>query len=261
MIQKLTYHVSHGRFEGRRALITGGAQGLGYSVARRLGAEGAALGLIDLNNDAVTSAAEKLVAEGYDVASYGADVTDIARVKEIVADFTSRGNIDVLVPAAGIFPVFDFSAMTMELWRKIVDINLGGLFSCASSVLPVMKKQGYGRITAISSETYLMGVPNQSAYIASKGGVIGLVRVLAREGGPYGITANAVLPGLIPTEGLAENSGGDMDALLDMNLGGQSVPRRGEPDDIADAIAYLSSEGAGFVTGQSLAVGGGDYFL
>jgi hypothetical protein len=147
MIQKLTYHVSHGRFEGRRALITGGAQGLGYSVARRLGAEGAALGLIDLNNDAVTSAAEKLVAEGYDVASYGADVTDIARVKEIVADFTSRGNIDVLVPAAGIFPVFDFSAMTMELWRKIVDINLGGLFSCASSVLPVMKKQGYGLFT------------------------------------------------------------------------------------------------------------------
>ena len=125
----------------------------------------------------------------------------------------------------------------------------------------VMKRQGYGRITAISSETFLMGVPSQSAYIASKGGVIGLVRVLAREGGPHGVTANVVLPGLIPTEGLAESRHGDMEALLDMNLGGQSVPRRGDPEDIADAIAYLSSEGAGFVTGQSVAVGGGDVFL
>ena len=106
-----------------------------------------------------------------------------------------------------------------------------------------------------------MGVPSQSAYIASKGGVIGLVRVLAREGGPHGVTANVVLPGLIPTEGLAESRHGDMEALLDMNLGGQSVPRRGDPEDIADAIAYLSSEGAGFVTGQSVAVGGGDVFL
>ncbi len=255
------YHISTGRFAGRRALITGGAQGLGFATAGRLAAEGADIGLIDLNKDAVKAAADRLVQEGFSAVSYGADVTDIGRVEEIVADFGSKGNIDILVPAAGIFPVVDFSKMTMELWRKIIDINLGGFFACASTVLPVMKRQGYGRITAISSETFMMGVPNQAAYIASKGGVIGLVRVLAREGGPHGITANAVLPGLIPTEGLAENSGGDMEKLLDLNLTGQSIPRRGKPEDIADAIAYLSSEGAAFITGQSVLVGGGDFFV
>ena len=105
-----------------------------------------------------------------------------------------------------------------------------------------------------------MGVPAQAAYVASKAGVIGLIRSLAREGGPDGVTANAVLPGLIPTEGVSSMSG-DTDKLFEMNVSGQSIPRRGDPDDIADAITYLSSEGAGFVTGQSLAVGGGDVFL
>jgi NAD(P)-dependent dehydrogenase (short-subunit alcohol dehydrogenase family) len=260
MTQALRYHVSSGRFEGRRALITGAAQGLGYATAKRLGAEGAALGLIDLNGDAATASARRLSEEGYDVVGYGGDVTDVARVEEIVADFATRGTVDVLVAAAGIFPVVEFSQVTMELWRKVIDVNLGGLFACTHAVMPIMKQQGYGRITAISSETFLLGVPAQAAYVASKAGVIGLIRSLAREGGPDGVTANAVLPGLIPTEGVSSMSG-DTDKLFEMNVSGQSIPRRGDPDDIADAITYLSSEGAGFVTGQSLAVGGGDVFL
>jgi NAD(P)-dependent dehydrogenase (short-subunit alcohol dehydrogenase family) len=260
MDHTLHYHVSSGRFEGRRALITGAAQGLGYATAKRLGAEGAVLGLIDLNKDEVEASAERLTKEGFDVVSYAGDVTDIDRVEEIVGDFATRGTVDVLVAAAGIFPVVDFSQMTMQLWRKVIDVNLGGLFACAHTVLPVMQKQGYGRITAISSETFLIGVPNQAAYVASKGGVIGLIRSLAREGGPAGITANAVLPGLIPTEGVSEMPL-DVEQLFTMNVSSQSIPRRGTPDDIADAIAYLCSEGAGFVSGQSLAVGGGDHFL
>jgi NAD(P)-dependent dehydrogenase (short-subunit alcohol dehydrogenase family) len=260
MDQALQYHVSSGRFEGRRALITGAAQGLGYATAKRLGAEGAALGLVDLNKDEVEASAERLIKEGYDVVSYAGDVTDIDRIEEIVADFGTGGTVDVLVAAAGIFPVVDFAQMTMQLWRKVIDVNLGGLFACAHAVLPVMQKQGYGRITAISSETFLIGVPNQAAYVASKGGVIGLIRSLAREGGRNGITANAVLPGLIPTEGVSEMPL-DVEQLFAMNVSGQSIPRRGTPDDIADAIAYLCSEGAGFVSGQSLAVGGGDHFL
>jgi 3-oxoacyl-[acyl-carrier protein] reductase len=256
----LHYHVSTGRYEGRRALITGGAQGIGYATAKRLAAEGAAVGLIDLNADAVKAAAERLTTEGYDVVSYAADTTDGDRIKEVVKDFATRGPVDVLITAAGIFPVVPFADVTMELWRKVIDINLGGTFICAQAVLPVMKSQGYGRIIVLSSEEFLLGVPTQTAYVASKGGVIGLIRSLAREGGPDGITANAVLPGLIPTEGMTSLPV-DIDAMFTQNVAGQSIPRRGTPDDIADAIAYLSSEGAGFVTGQSLAVGGGDFFL
>jgi NAD(P)-dependent dehydrogenase (short-subunit alcohol dehydrogenase family) len=254
------YHVSSGRFEGRRALITGAAQGLGYATAARLGAEGAAVGIVDLDETAAKAAADRLAEEGYDAVGYGGDVTDVSRVEEIVADFGSRGSVDVLVAAAGIFPVVDFADMTIELWRKVIDVNLGGFFACASTVMPVMKSQGYGRVVGISSETFLIGVPNQAAYVASKGGVIGLTRALAREGGPHGVTANVVLPGLIPTPGVSSMPL-DTDKLFELNVAGQSVPRRGAPEDIADAISYLASEGAAFVSGQSLLVGGGDYFV
>ena len=182
----VNYHVSAGRYEGRRALVTGAAQGIGFATAKRLAAEGATLGLIDLNEDAVKAAAERLTHEGYDAVGYGADTTDMDRVKEVVGDFAQHGQVDALVAAAGIFPVVPFPEVTMDLWRKVVDVNLGGTFVTAQAVLPFMKNQGYGRITAISSETFLLGVATQAAYVASKGGVIGLIRSLARRWPPRG---------------------------------------------------------------------------
>jgi 3-oxoacyl-[acyl-carrier protein] reductase len=257
----MSFHVSDGRYAGRRALITGGANGLGYATAARLAAEGASVGPVDLNRDAVETAAEKLRKYGIDVIAYAADVTDDARVREVAAEFHAlRGAIDVLVTMAGIYPWVDFAEMTQELWRRVVDINLGGTFNCAHSVMPYMKEQGYGRIVTISSGTVLIGMPGQSAYIASKSGIIGLTRVLAREGGPYGVTANCILPGLIATDHVLHMRE-DVDDFFGAVIAGQSIPRRGEPDDVADAVAYLGSEGSEFVTGQSLSVGGGDHFL
>lgn len=255
------YPPAVGRYEGRRVLVTGGAVGLGFAAAARIASEGGAIGLVDRDCRGVEEAAERLRSDGYDATAYAADVTDEARVSEVVSEFAGLGNgIDGLVTMAGIYPWLPFTEMTWERWREVIDINLGGTFVSAHSVIAVMKKQRYGRIVTVSSGTVLIGMPDQSAYIASKSGVIGLTRVLAREGGPYGITANCVLPGLIATEHVLSMRD-DVDAFFDAVIGGQCIQRRGRPEDIADVVAYLASEGSEFVSGQSLSVGGGDRFL
>jgi NAD(P)-dependent dehydrogenase (short-subunit alcohol dehydrogenase family) len=257
---KPQFHTSTGRYQGRRAVITGGANGLGYATALRLGTEGAALALIDLDGAAAETAAQKLRDAGCDADGYAADVTDDTAVNEVVGEIGSHGSIDVLVTCAGVYPWIEFAEMTMEKWREIIDINLGGTFTATHAVMPKMKEQGYGRIVTISSETYLLGMTGQSAYIASKAGVIGLTRVLARDGGPSGVTANCVLPGLIATDRVLTMND-EVDAFFEAITADQCIKRRGEPEDIADAVAYLGSEGSEFVTGQSLAVGGGDRYL
>jgi NAD(P)-dependent dehydrogenase (short-subunit alcohol dehydrogenase family) len=252
------YPVSEARYAGRRALITGGAGGIGYATAARLAAEGATVALLDLDKDKVEEAADRLRDSGRDVSGYCTDVTDVDGVRDVVASLHARaGSLDVLVTVAGIYPWTEFADMTLPLLKQVLDVNLGGTFVCSHAVMPVMKQQGYGRIVTVSSETTLIGAPQQSAYIASKAGVVGLTRAPAREGGPYGVTANSVLPGLIDTEHLRAQHDGARElfaAVVPM----QSVQRPGTPDDVADAIAYLASEGAEFVTGQSLIVGGGD---
>ena len=257
----LRYLIAEGRYDGRCALITGGATGLGLATAARLAREGAVIGLVDRDGGAVRAAAERLRRGGGDVEAYSADVTDGARIDEVVQQFGDHGgSVDVLVTMAGVYPWVPFAEMTWARWREVVDINLGGTFVCAHAVIPVMKDQGYGRVVTVSSGTVLIGIPDQSAYVASKSGVIGFTRALAREGGPFGVTANCVLPGLIATDHVLSMRE-DIDAFFDTVTGAQCIQRRGAPEDVADAVAYLGSEGAEFVTGQSLSVGGGDRFI
>ncbi|MEV0688129.1 SDR family NAD(P)-dependent oxidoreductase [Nocardia sp. NPDC050378] len=254
-----SFPLSPGRFDGRRALVTGGANGLGLACAERLAAEGAAVGIIDLDPDTVAAAAKQLTADGHRVDGYAADVSDYDRIQQVVTEFHgSHGSIDILVTMAGIYPAAAFAEMTPALWRKVIDVNLTGTFNCVHTVLPYMKDQQYGRIVTVSSGTVMIGPPDLAHYVASKAGIVGLTRSVARDAGPDGVTANVVLPGLINTERAVQLQGEEM---FDMVLQGQSIPRRGEPGDIADAVAYLASEGAGFVTGQSLYSGGGDRFV
>jgi NAD(P)-dependent dehydrogenase (short-subunit alcohol dehydrogenase family) len=242
--------------DGQVALITGAARGLGFATARRLGADGARVVMLDRDGDTAEKASAALQAEGVEAFWQEVDVTDERGVRDGVRlAMSTHGRIDILVNNAGIFPHTPFEALTFEEWRRVLAVNLDGVFLCAHAVYPHMKERGYGRIVNVSSATFFIGYPEMTPYIASKGGIIGFTRALASEAGPHGITVNAVTPGLIETEGSAvEDPTGE---LFDEIVGGQAIKRPGQPGDIAEVIAYLVSPAAAFITGQTVNVDGG----
>jgi NAD(P)-dependent dehydrogenase (short-subunit alcohol dehydrogenase family) len=215
---------------------------------------------MDLDEAAIERSVARLREQGIEAHGYLADVSDEAQHRSAVADFqAATGRVDAIVMMAAIFPEVPFDELSLDTWRQVNAVNLDGAFIGAQAVLPIMREQGFGRIVTIASETFLIGFGPLASYIASKAGVIGLTRVLAREGGAHGITANCILPGLIGSEqNLARPN---IDDTFDMIVPTQCIPRRGEPGDIAEAVAYLASPAASFITGQSIAVGGGDRFL
>jgi pyridoxal 4-dehydrogenase len=240
------------RFVGQTAVVTGAARGLGFAAARRLAAEGARVALFDRDREALAAAVERL---GGEALSQAVDVTDADQVgRGVQAVLSEAGKIDVLVNNAGIYPHFPFEELTYADWRRVLATNLDSVYLCSHAVYPGMRERGYGRIVNVSSATFFIGYAGLSAYVASKGGIIGFTRALASEAGPHGITVNAVTPGLIATEGVL---GGEEAGLFDEIVPEQALGRRGEPDDIAECIAYLASPAAGFITGQTVNVDGG----
>ncbi|BBY66982.1 SDR family NAD(P)-dependent oxidoreductase [Mycolicibacterium helvum] len=229
----------------KTALVTGGGSGIGAAVADRLRSDGYHVATIDLNPSEADF-------------SYVADVTDRAQIDAALADVhAALGPVTILVNAAGRDSFRRFLDISFEDWKRIVDINLHGVFHTIQAVLPDMIEAGWGRIVNISSSSTHSGVPYMSAYVAAKSGVNGLTKSLALEYGPAGITVNAVPPGFIDTPMLrkAETRGnlGDIDATIKAT----PVRRIGRPEDIAAACAFFVSEEAGYITGQILGVNGG----
>jgi NAD(P)-dependent dehydrogenase (short-subunit alcohol dehydrogenase family) len=238
--------------------VTGAAQGLGYAAAARLAADGASVALLDRDGGRLGAAADALGAQGLAVLPHTVDLTDEKGVRAAVAAVLSaEGRIDVLVNNVGIYPHRPFEELTYAEWRHVLAVNLDSVFLCTHAVYPAMRERGYGRIVNVSSSTFFIGYPGLAAYIASKGGIIGFTRALASEAGPHGITVNAVTPGLIATQGVL---GGEEAGLFDEIVPQQALPRRGEPEDISECIAYLASPAAGFITGQTINVDGGHRF-
>jgi pyridoxal 4-dehydrogenase len=238
------------KLDGRVAIVTGAAQGIGRAVAEKLAAEGARVAAADLNGDGAAAVARELdgLAIEMDVSSE-ADATRMAS-----ATLERFGRIDVLVNAAAIVPFIPWDEVDYAYWRRIITVNLDGAYLVSRAVEPAMREAGYGRIVQIASNAFYAGTPNMGPYLAAKGGVIGLTRALATELGRYGITANAVAPGITRTEGCLATPHRD---AFDFVQALQAIPRHGLPTDIAPAVSFLASEESGWVTGQVLVVDAG----
>jgi 3-oxoacyl-[acyl-carrier protein] reductase len=241
------------RFAGRVALVTGGASGIGYETARAFAQEGAQVLIADFDDERLTAAAGEL---GVD--SLRADVareTDV--VAMVGAALERHGQIDILVTLAGIYPPASIEQETLAGWKHLIEVNLDSTFLCCKHVLPHMRERRYGRIVNTSSGTVKLGAPGLPAYVATKAGVIGLSRVLAKEVGPDGITVNVMMPGLIATERALATFGEDGDAVFANAIEHQAIKRSGEPEDIAHGILFLCDERTSWMTGQTLQIDGG----
>lgn len=237
----------------RVAIITGGAQGIGLGLSRSLLAEGYAVAMFDLNQDAMNAAIGQAGSESEHLMGVKVDVTSSSQVRDAVARVTDHWKTpDVLVNNAGATRDQRLVNMSEADWDFVINVNLKSQFLCTREVVPGMIKQGGGRIVNISSRAWLGGF-GQANYSAAKGGVVSFTRTLAIELAKHGITANAIAPGAIDTPILAPLSPEQIDRIR----GTIPVGRLGKPEDIAHAVLMFASPAASYITGQTLYVCGG----
>ncbi|HYP54784.1 MAG TPA: SDR family NAD(P)-dependent oxidoreductase, partial [Solirubrobacterales bacterium] len=236
---------------GRKAHDTGGASGIGAAIAARLAAEGAEVWVGDID----TAGAERVAGEvsGHAVEL---DVTDPDAAKAAVE---AVGTPDVLVNNAGLDEFGFFTYTSPEQWQRVLSVNLGGVLNCTHAALPTMQQAGYGRIVSISSEAGRVGSKGSAVYSAAKGGIVAFMKAIARENARYGITANSIAPGPIETPLLmgAKEFGEIGEKVIETMKGATQMKRLGQPDEVAAAAAFLASDDAAYVTGETLGVSGG----
>ena len=242
---------------GRTAVITGGAGGLGFAAAEAFGREGVRVALLDIDAHAAQAQAAKLEAAGIDAMGLAANIIDLSAVEEALGAVRDRfGAIDILVNNAGFTRDMRITKMQEEDWDSVVDVILKGTFFCTRAVLPGMIDRQWGRIVNISSRAHL-GNPGQANYSTAKAGIIGFTKAMALENGKFGVTVNAVAPGLIDTAAVRSlRHYESIKANAEKSL---PIPRLGQPEDVAGAIVFLSSEPAQYITGDVLHVTGGRY--
>ncbi|MFE6648379.1 SDR family NAD(P)-dependent oxidoreductase [Nocardioides sp. NPDC057772] len=250
-----------GRFDGRVAVITGAARGIGFGVATRFAEEGASVAIIDLDEAAAAEAAAKLpLAEGAKSVGIGANVAKAEDAEAAIARVVEElGGLHILMNNAGITRDNLLFKMTEEDWDLVMGVHLKGHFLMSKAAQAVFVKQKYGKIINVSS-TSALGNRGQANYSAAKMGVQGFTRTLAIELGPYGVNVNAIAPGFIATEmtdQTAARLGLDVDEFRKLSAEANPVKRVGEPADIAAAAAFLASDEASYITGQTLYVDGG----
>ena len=239
------------RFQGRAAIVTGAASGIGQAIAARLAAEGAAVSLWDINADALAGAKQATGA----AATVALDITDAARVEAAMAESVAAlGRLDILVASAGITgpnaPVRDYP---LEAWRRVIDINLNGLFYCNRAAVPHLERNGYGRIVNIASIAGKEGNPNAAAYSASKAGVIGFTKSLGKELAATEIRVNCVTPAAVRTPIFEQMT----EQQIAYMLSKIPIGRFGTLDEVTALVCWLASEECSFSTGAVFDVSGG----
>jgi len=243
----------------RVAVVTGAASGIGLGVARRFAAEGKRVALLDRQAEAAERAAAELRAQGAAAVACEVDVADWSAVSGAFARVRAElGPVGILVTCAGVESFDPVLGITRETWDRIIAVNLTGTFTCVQAALPDMIDAGWGRIVTISSSSAQSGAPHMAHYSASKGGVIGLTKALARELARAGITVNSIPPSLVDTP-MARDA--EARGLVSVDAMAAMVPlgRAGTPDDIAAACSFLCSDDGSYITGQIIGVNGGMY--
>jgi NAD(P)-dependent dehydrogenase (short-subunit alcohol dehydrogenase family) len=234
--------------EGKVALVTGGAQGIGAAIASGLEAEGATVVVADLNPP-----------DG----GIRADVSseeDVARM--VVETLEQHGRIDILVNNAGLYASLEMRAFTeipLEEWNRVMEVNVASMFLTSRAVVPVMREQGGGKIVNISSGTPFRGVPFLLHYVTSKGAIVAFTRALAKELGKDSIHVNCVAPGFTMSDGVKSHPE-VVDALRDVSIAARTIQRDQVPEDVVGAVVFLCTPAADFITGQTMVIDGGQYF-
>jgi NAD(P)-dependent dehydrogenase (short-subunit alcohol dehydrogenase family) len=246
-----------GQLEGKVAVVTGAAQGIGRAIADGLAAEGARIVVADLRG------AEEAAGAYRDGVGLTIDVADEAQAARLVDETVATcGGLDVLVNNAGLYASLSmrpFTEIPLEEWRQVMDVNVASMFIVSRAAVPAMRERGGGAIVNISSGTPFRGVPFLLHYVTSKGAIVAFTRALARELGRDGIRVNCVAPGFTMSDGVKEHPE-VIRQLRDVSVAARTIQRDQEPEDVVGAVAYLASPAASFVTGQTIVIDGGQYF-
>lgn len=242
------------RLQGKVAIITGGAQGIGKATAELFAKEGAKIALWDLNEEKGQETVSALIDLGAEAYFSPVNTADHPQVQKAAAAVVDKwGQIDILINNAGITRDATLLKMEPSKWQQVIDVNLTGVFNCTHTVAPYMVEKGTGKIVSASSVVGIYGNFGQTNYVATKSGVIGMTKVWARELGPKGINVNAIAPGFIATEMI--------DTIPEKIIKGVEsrtpLRRFGKPEEIAEAYVFLASEAASFINGHTLSVDGG----
>ena len=242
------------------ALVTGAAAGIGAAISRRLARDGIAIGVLDVLVEDAAKVVNEIVASGGRAIPLHADITNRKQVEAAVAKLRgSFGPVTILVNNAGITGFVAFEELTDAQWDRMLEVNLKGTFIVTQVALPDMKAAGWGRIVNISSSSAQSGAVRMAHYSASKGAIIALTKTLALELGPLGITCNNIPPRFVMNTVMSEKSFEESHLSREKIIEAGPIRRQGEPEDIAGACAWLVSEEAGYVTGQTIGVNGGRY--
>lgn len=243
--------------KGRTAIITGAAGGIGAAVARRLGLEGVRVTVADIALDRAEAKANELKADGIEAIAVAADVVDASSVEAMIAaTLSAYGSADILVNNAGFQRDMRIGKMAESDWDSVVDVILKGAYFCTKAALPSMIDRKWGRVVNMSSRAHL-GNAGQANYSAAKAGLLGFTRALALENGKFGVTVNAVAPGIVDTPAIQNLP--HYQSVRENAVKTTPIQRLGTVDDVADAVAFLASERASYISGEVLHVTGGRY--
>jgi NAD(P)-dependent dehydrogenase (short-subunit alcohol dehydrogenase family) len=249
--------MSEGNLQGKVAIVTGGAQGIGRAIADRLAADGARIVIADLKG------AEGAAVDFADGVGLAVDVSSEDDVARMAAETVERcGAIDILVNNAGLYaslPMRPFEQIPVDEWRQVMDVNVLSMFLTCRAVVPRMREQGGGRIVNISSGTPFRGVPFVLHYVTSKGAIVAFTKALAKELGGDEILVNCVAPGFTMSDGVQENPE-VVEALRDVSVSARTIKRDQVPEDVVGAVAFLCGPESTFITGQTMVIDGGQYF-